>query len=98
MDESMPSYTSSSPLFMCARMAGNLVPFVPHMPSRPSFPFACRSRQTSATTPVDLSESLALPTQPVVYSPVPIIRQPGGALIRCAVRLAVCSEAGRGAC
>mmetsp|Transcript_13419 Transcript_13419/g.37110 ORF Transcript_13419/g.37110 Transcript_13419/m.37110 type:complete len:209 (+) Transcript_13419:934-1560(+) len=76
---SMPSYTSPITRFMCARISGSFLPFTPHMPSRPSLPRERRSRQTRPTMPVDLSEFAALPpTKPVVYSPVPIIRQPGG--------------------
>jgi hypothetical protein len=64
---------------MWSRIAGSFWPLVPHIPSRLSFPRVSRSRHTSAATPQDLSEFEALPqTNPVVYSPVPIIKQPGG--------------------
>ena len=79
---SIPAYTSPSTRCMCARIAGILAPLVPHMPSLPTLPRSRRSSITSATTPVDLSESLApWPVKPVVYSPVPSMRTPGGMVL-----------------
>lgn len=55
------------------RMAGNLVPLTPTMPSRPTFPRRRRSNMVRPTTPTFLSDAEAPPpTKPVVYSPVPI--------------------------
>ena len=54
------------------RMAGNLVPVVPHMLSLPTFPRLLRSNRVRATTPIFLSDpDIPPPTKPVVYSPVP---------------------------
>ena len=54
------------------RMAGNLVPVVPHMLSVPTFPRLLRSNRVRATTPIFLSDpDIPPPTKPVVYSPVP---------------------------
>jgi hypothetical protein len=55
------------------RIAGNLVPLTPAMPSWLTLPRRRRSNRVRPTTPTFLSEPEApVPTKPVVYSPVPI--------------------------
>ena len=58
---------------MCSLICGSFGPLVPHMARSLILLRRFRSSITNATTPVDLSLSEALPTQPVVYSPVPSI-------------------------
>ena len=57
------------------RIAGYLDPDVPTMDSFPTFPRRRRSKSVRPTTPTFLSDPDApVPTNPVVYSPVPTIR------------------------
>lgn len=64
------------------RMAGNLVPLTPTMPSFSTLPRRRRSKRVRPTTPTFLSEAEPpVPTKPVVYSPVPIIKTLMGAAI-----------------
>jgi hypothetical protein len=53
-------------------MAGNLLPLTPTMDNFATFPLRLKSKKDRPTTPTFLSDPEApLPTQPVVYSPVP---------------------------
>ena len=63
-------------------MAGNLCPDVPTMLSLPTLPRRRRSKRVRPTTPTFLSDLDAPPpTKPVVYSPIPIIKTLGGAMM-----------------
>ena len=65
-----------------SRIAGNLVPLTPTMPSFPTLPLRRRSNMDSPTTPTFLSDSEAPPpTKPVVYSPVPTIKTLSGSIL-----------------